>query len=364
MTDTSYIAGIAGTFAVSGVPVQVEPHGGGHIHGSYRVTFQAGPVRARYLLQRINTGVFPDPAAVMDNVVRVTQHVRDRLTRQGAADLDRRVLTPVPARAGGYLVSQDGAWRTYRYVEGTCVHESARTAEHAYTAGYAYGAFQEMLADLPGPPLHETIPHFHDTPRRVAALEEAVRADPLRRTVEAGEQIGFALARRPLGDVLLSLSRGGAAPLRVVHNDAKMSNLLLDVVTGEALCVTDLDTVMPGLSLYDFGDMMRTMTCPAAEDEQDHSRVAVRPELFEALARGYLEAARFLTPAERKHLVAAGMVITYEQGVRFLTDHLLGDVYYGAARPGHNLQRARTQFALLASMERTQQSLRRLAQEG
>jgi len=199
-------------------------------------------------------------------------------------------------------------------------------------------------------PLHETIPGFHDTPSRFAALERATQADPRRRTAEARREIECAFLHRSLAGVLLDLHKAGEIPERVVHNDAKISNVLFDGTTGAALCVVDLDTVMPGLAVYDFGDMVRSMTCPAAEDETDLSRVEVQMPLFEALARGYLEAATFLTPAERVHLVTAGKLITLEQGVRFLTDFLNGDTYYRTQRSSQNLDRCRTQFKLAESI--------------
>ena len=218
--------------------------------------------------------------------------------------------------------------------------------------------FQSLLADLPPPRLHETIPDFHNTPLRLEALEGAVQADACGRVATAGREIACALDNRALAGALLDAHKRGAIPERVVHNDAKLSNVLFDQSTGDTLCVVDLDTVMPGLTLYDFGDMVRSMTCTAAEDERDLRRVVVQMPLFTALARGYLEAAGpFLLPAERDHLVTAGKLITLEQGVRFLTDYLRGDTYYKTNCPGQNLDRCRAQFALLRSIEEVEHEM-------
>ena len=275
------------------------------------------------------------------------------------------MLTLVPTHAGEpYHRDVDGSyWRLYPFIESTRVHEVVETAEQAREAGRAFGAFQRLLADLPGPRLHETIPDFHNTPLRFEALERAVQADACNRAAAAKAEIEFAARHRVLAGLLLDAHRRREIPERVVHNDAKISNVLFDQTTGEALCVTDLDTVMPGVALYDFGDMVRSMTCAAAEDETDLSKVEVRMPLFEALARGYLETAgAFLTPAERRQLVFAGKLITLEQGVRFLADFLNGDTYYKTQRPDHNLDRCRSQFKLLESIEQHEALMNRFVE--
>ncbi|RMF71661.1 MAG: aminoglycoside phosphotransferase family protein, partial [Planctomycetota bacterium] len=253
-------------------------------------------------------------------------------------------------------------WRMYHFIEGTRTFTSPRSSAQATAAARAFGEFQALLADLPSPPLHETIPHFHDTPRRFAALRTSIADDAHRRAANAADEIAFCLAREASAGLLTDLHRRGAIPQRIVHNDAKISNVLFDDAGREAICVVDLDTVMPGLSLYDFGDMVRSMACSAAEDERDLSRVEVSPERFAALAAGYLEATgNLLVPAEREHLVDAARIITLEQGVRFLTDYLDGDRYYQTKRLNHNLDRCRTQLKLVASIERQAATLRRAA---
>ncbi|HUU97611.1 MAG TPA: aminoglycoside phosphotransferase family protein [Phycisphaerae bacterium] len=349
------VADIASRFAVTGKLIAADPFTGGHINDSHLLTYRRAGGAVRFLLQRINDAVFPKPALVMDNIQRVTAHIADRLKAQGVADIHRRVLTLVLTREGGayHRDAVGGHWRLYHFIEGTRVYEAVETPRQAEFAGRAFGAFQCLLADFAGPRLHETIPDFHNTPLRCEALDRAVQTDSYNRVSAARAEIDTADRYRPLAGVLLDLHGAGEIPERIAHNDAKISNVLFDRTTGAALCVTDLDTVMPGLALNDFGDMVRSMTCAAAEDETDLSKVEVQMPLFEALARGYLEAAgEFLTPAEREHLVLAGKLITLEQGVRFLTDFLTGDTYYKTQRPKHNLDRCRTQFRLVESIDR------------
>lgn len=343
---------IARRFADGGEPAHVAPFAGGHIHASFVVTLRGagGEARGRILLQRINERVFPAPRLVMENVERITAHLHDGLSLVRADDGASHARDD----AGGW-------WRAYRFLEGTRAFEAPSTPAQAYAAAFAFGRFQRDLADLAGPRLHETIPGFHDTPARVAAFERALARDGASRAERARPEIDGVLARRDLADALLAPFRRGEIPERVVHNDAKMSNVLFDVATGDAVCVVDLDTVMPGLALYDFGDMARSMASPAAEDERDLARVVARPEFFVALARGYVGGAGpLLSARERELLVTAAKVITYEQLVRFLADFLDGDRYYAVSRPEQNLDRARTQLALLRSFEAQEGELARL----
>lgn len=346
---------VAARFDLPGRVQAAEPLARGYIHDSYVLTVGTRAALRRFLLQRINTDVFPRPAEVMGNIRRVTEHMRRRLEAESCRDAGRRVLTLVPTR-GGKAFCRDEAgsyWRIYHFVEGTTVLGTVRVAEHAYQAGLAVGTFQRLLADLPRPRLHETIPYFHHTPRRYEALERAIAADDHARVEAAAAEIAFARQRRDTAGLLVAAQERGEIPERVVHGDPKINNILFDAKTREAVCVVDLDTVMPGRLPCDFGDMVRSMTCTAPEDTTDLARVEMQPVLFEALTGGYLTAAsELLTPAERDLLATAGKVITLEQGVRFLTDYLTGDRYYKTDRPGHNLDRCRTQFRLLASIER------------
>jgi len=336
-------------FALAGNVSRLGPLPGGHINDSYRV--DAGS--ESYLLQRLNPHVFPNAGMVMDNVSRVTAHLAARLRAAGVADWRRRTLTLVPARSGANWVrdGEGAAWRLFVFITGTVVRERAETPAAALAAGRVFGEFVRLLADYHGPPLIETIPGFHDTDARFERLEQAVRKNVSRRLAGARTEIETTINQRRLADVLPPLLQSGAVPSRIAHNDAKLSNVLFDELSGEPLCVVDLDTVMPGSALYDFGDLVRSVTSPTPEDEEDLSQVGVRVPLFEALARGYLEAAgALLTSGERDLLVFAGRLITLEQAVRFLTDHLEGDRHYRIARPGHNLIRARTQLRLFESL--------------
>jgi hypothetical protein len=354
----------AAHFAVDGRLVRVQPFSG-HINDSFILTYERDGGPARFLLQRINESVFRRPVEVMENVQRVTAHVAGKLKRHGVADVHRRVLTLVRTREGEayHRDAAGGYWRLYHFIEGTRVCEAVETPRQAEHAGRAFGTFQLLLADFAGPRLHETIPDFHNTPLRYEALDRAVQADSHNRVGVARAEIETVQRYRPLASALLDLHRAGELPERIAHNDAKISNVLLDESTDEALCVVDLDTVMPGLALYDFGDMVRSMVTTAAEDETDLSKVEVAMPLFEALARGYVATAgEFLTAVERENLVIAGKVITLEQAVRFLTDFLVGDQYYKTHRPNHNLDRCRTQFKLLESIERNEALMNHLVE--
>lgn len=349
----------ASQFEFSGEVLSLASHGGGHINDTYLVTSQAQGAPVRYILQHINRHVFRDPVAVMQNVERVTAHLAKQSA--GQPDSARRALRPVPARDGRkwHVDAQGETWRAYRFIENARTYETATSVEQAFQAARAFGRFQQQLSSLPPPRLHETIPDFHNTPKRFAALEQAIAADAAGRAALAGREIEFARARQAITGNLLD----AGLPERITHNDTKFNNVLLDDKTGEAVCVIDLDTVMPGLALYDFGDMVRTTTSPAAEDEKDLSRVTMQFSMFEALVRGYLESAgTFLTAAERKFLAFSGKLITFEIGIRFLADYLSGDTYFKVHREGHNLDRCRTQFKLVESIEQQEEEMNRLVE--
>ena len=353
---SGWVLEVLGAFDLGGAVDGVEAVLEGHINRSWVATARsAGGPASRFFLQRINEAVFREPARVMENVARVTRHLTAALAREGAREPARRALRLVPTRAGAtfHRDAEGGVWRVYPYVEGTCVREHVTSRAEAREVGRAFGTFQRLLASYDGARLHETIPRFHDAAGRLEALESALATDRAGSADAAREEIEAALARRAMARILPPLLAAGALPERIAHNDAKSSNVLLDAATGEALCVVDLDTVMPGTLLSDFGDMVRSATSPTAEDETDLGAIAAEPALFAGLAEGYLaEAGTILTATERDLLVVAGQIITWEQAVRFLTDHLDGDRYYRVAYAGHNLVRARTQLALLDSLER------------
>jgi Ser/Thr protein kinase RdoA (MazF antagonist) len=337
------VAAVARQFQVDGPITAVTPVPGGHINDSYRVDTrpERGASRA-YLLQRLNPAAFSRPDLVMENVARAARHLARRSPRYPAL---------IAARDGRDWVTAAGVvWRMFAFVPGASVRAQVRSPADAGAAGRAFGELLRLLADDP-PSLHETIPGFHDTRARFAQLDAARRADVCRRASTVLPELAAVEAERALADVLPPLLASGAVPMRAVHNDAKIGNVLFDARSGTPLCVIDLDTVMPGTALYDFGDLVRSATSLTPEDEEDLARVGLRLDLFEALLKGYLESAgTALTRSERELLGFAGRLITLEQAVRFLTDHLAGDRYYRIERPGHNLIRARAQLALVRSL--------------
>jgi len=359
MSDLHDVFTAAHEFEFSGDVASIAPHGNGHINGTYLIACGDPDAPVRYILQHINRNVFRDPAAVMQNVERVTAH----LTAQAAQEPDgeRRALKLIAAKDGRnwHVDAARETWRAYRFIENARTYETASSVDQAFQAAYAFGRFQQQLSSLPPPRLHETIPDFHNTPKRFAGLEQAIAANSAGRAAQATPEIEFARSRKPIAGVLLD----AGLPERITHNDTKFNNVLLDDGTGKAVCVIDLDTVMPGLALYDFGDMVRTTTSPAAEDERDLSQVTMQFPFFEALVRGYLASAgAFLTPLEKRYLAFSGKLITFEIGVRFLADYLAGDIYFKVHRDGHNLDRCRTQFKLVESIEDQEDAMNRLVE--
>jgi hypothetical protein len=353
---------VAAQFLICGDFRQAAPYGSGHINDTYAAVFDQAGSPVRYIFQRINHNVFQDPVALMSNVERVTAHVRRKLEESGANQVSRRTLTLVPTRDGNcwHADLTGNHWRCYLFIEGAQSYDQIETPRQAFEAARAFGLFQGQLADLPAPRLEDTIPKFHHTRSRFDALRQAIEKDPCNRAAAVKADIEFALRHEPLVDVLLNLHARGLLPERVTHNDCKLNNVMLDDATGEGVCVIDLDTVMPGLALYDFGDMCRTATCPTAEDERDLSRVEMRMDMFEALVGGYLSSAgQFLNPVEKDHLVFCASLITFEIGIRFLADHLAGDRYFKIRRPGHSADRARVQFKMVESFERNEAAMRR-----
>ncbi len=354
----AHLDAIANRFALAGPIVWIEALPGGHINDSYRVSVRkADGTDVDYLLQHLNPRVFPDPVRVMENIAYVTRHLEGH-RRQGHTKRD--TLTLIPTTSGGAWM-EDAArscWRMYIYHRGTHVAAQVNDPRDVREAANAFGEFLRLLIDYDGPPLHETIPGFHDTAARLAQLAEAARADVIGRAQDARDETAEILAARALAGVLPPRLASGELPRRIVHNDAKISNVLLDDTTGEACCVVDLDTVMPGSLLHDFGDMVRSMTTPTAEDEADLAQVGVRTELFEAVTRGFLEGVGpAITSAEQALLVTAGRVITLEQAARFLTDYLEGDRYYHDTRGDQNLRRARTQICHYNTLTARQREL-------
>lgn len=348
------VSTIGDQFAVSGEFLLGEEIDSGHINTTYRVSYQQkdGSVQ-RFILQAINRQVFKDPSALMRNVEIVTRHINSRVLRR-KQDLGGQTLNLFPARVGGSWIEDASGtiWRCYNFIEGCVTYDIVENTRQAYEAAHAFGAFQDLVSDLDANVILETIPDFHDTRKRFARLLEAAAADPCKRLDSVREEYDFILKREALTGILLDLLEAGKIPIRVTHNDTKINNVMIDAETDEAVCVIDLDTVMPGLALYDFGDLVRTATSPAAEDERDLSKVKMQMPMFRALVEGYLDAAEnFLNETEIAHLAHSGKLMALEVGIRFLTDHLEGDVYFKIHRENHNLDRCRTQLRLVESIE-------------
>ena len=326
----------------------------GHINRTYRLSFtQADGAKTDYILQRISTQAFKHPEQVMENVLLVTEHIRSALEAHGE-DASNRVLRVIPTRDGSPLFTdaEGGAWRVYNFIRNAHSVDVVESSEQFRAVGRAFGDFQNMLSDFPIERLHDTIPDFHNTVRRIANSEASVAAASPERREAAAEEIAFALARKGAMGRIVAMIDAGVIPLRVTHNDTKCNNVMVDDATGEPLCVVDLDTVMAGSSLYDFGDAIRFGASTAVEDEPDLDKVHLDMELFSAFAEGFISrTARGLTLAELEILPLGALVICYEIGLRFLTDYLDGDIYFRIEYPEHNLVRARCQFKLLTSME-------------
>ncbi len=349
------IAHIGDQFAINGDFLYGEELRNGHINTTYRACYRGeSGQEERYILQRINDYVFKDPARVMKNVEKVTRHIMWKILRR-RRDAAGQTLTLYPARGGRSYIDlpeEGGMWRCYNNIEGTHTYDVVENTRQAYQAGYAFGSFQELISDMNPEDLYESIPDFHNTPKRYRDLCSSVEADANDRVRNCRAELELLAAWAPEFGKLTELQAAGTLPTRITHNDTKINNVMLDEETDDAVCVIDLDTVMPGLSLYDFGDMVRTATCVASEDEEDLSQVYMQMPFFESLAEGYLEAAHtFLTPAEIDHLAFAGWLITTEIGIRFLTDYLDGDKYFRVERPDHNLARARNQLKLAQSIK-------------
>lgn len=357
---------IARNFGIEGELVEGGAFGNGLINDTLAGTFERNGKRVRYVFQRINHNVFKNPVGLMENVGRVCDHIRQRLERDGADQIDRRSLTLLRTVSGGPLLhdpSKEQYWRCYRFINHCTSYDVVSTEDQAYEAARKFAEFQKLVTDLPGSRLTETIPDFHNTPQRFATLEAAIQSDPHGRARDCRAEIEFALSRRGVASHLLKLHARGEMPERITHNDTKLSNVLICDMTGSGMCVVDLDTVMPGLSLYDFGDMVRTCVSPGEEDTTDLSTIHVRLPMFKALARGFIEELNgLLTPAEKANLAFSGKLLTFEVGIRFLTDYLLGDVYFSTKRPGHNLDRCRTQFQLVRSIEDCEHEMNRFVE--
>lgn len=346
-------------FKVRGSVSEVIPHGGGYINDTYAVTCDLEDgCKQRYILQRINHDIFKKPEELMNNFVMVCDYLKNIVSSKGG-DPTRETLTVILAKDGENGVWVEGNYyRMLLFIENTVCHEVSQGPEDFYKCAKAFGDFQYKLKDFPADKLTETIPGFHNTPSRFKTFLKAIQENKSNRAHLVQEEIDFILKRKDVADSLIDLLNSGELPLKVTHNDTKLSNILMDADTNNSLCVIDLDTIMPGLAAYDFGDSIRAGACYSAEDEKDLSKVYVVKELFEAYVKGFIEGCRDgLSKKEIETLPLGAKVITLEQGMRFLTDYLDGDLYYKTQYPEHNLDRTRTQLKLVADMEEKWQEL-------
>ena len=344
------LLGILCEFSLSGTAVMCQKTGAGHINSTYLVQTDKG---ARYILQRVNTAVFKDPQGLMSNIASVTTHIAKKV------DSPRQVLHIVNTRDGRlYYTAPDGSvWRVFDYIEDSVCLQSPDTAADFYEAAVGFGAFSQQLLDFDASILCETIPNFHNTPDRYRIFREVLRRDPLGRAASVQAEIDFMLKREAQASRITKLLQSGELPLRVTHNDTKLNNVLLDSVTRKALCVIDLDTVMPGSALFDYGDSIRSGAASGREDDRDACAVSLRLDMFRVFTEGYLRSCPGLTELEKQLLPLGAFTMTLECGLRFLTDYIDGDHYFEVSREGHNLDRCRTQIKLVSDMENNWQQM-------
>lgn len=354
ITNNTNLIEIIKAFPEFGTYVGYKPITEGHINDTYVVEYEVeNGKRVRYLLQRINVNVFKKPIEVMENVCGVTSYLREMISKEGG-DPTRETLTVYSAKNGDncYMAEDGGCWRMYNFVEDTYSISELTSPDDFRSAALSFGNFQNQLADYPIESLHETIPNFHNTPSRFKDFLEALDKNASGRKDAAIKEVEFVLARANDCSVITDLLDSGDLPLRVTHNDTKLNNVLFDKKTNKGICVVDLDTVMPGSSLYDFGDSIRFGANTASEDETDLSKVTLSLEYFKAYVEGYLETAgKSLTENEINYLAFAAKLLTFECGMRFLGDFINGDIYFKVDYPEHNLVRARTQFKLVEDIE-------------
>ena len=352
----AFFSDILSNFWLDSAPVSCEPYGSGHVNKTYLVITETGH---RYTLQMIGPA-FKDVHALQDNVAAVIKHLHKKTDEKHGA------LTLIPTTEGEdhYHAPNGKTWRIYEFIEDGLCLETPETPQDFYQAAIAFGTFQQQLNDFPAETLHETIPNFHNTPDRYRIFREVLEADPTGRAKDVAAEIAFVLEREEKAGQLIALLEAGKLPLRVTHNDTKLNNVMFRASDRTPLCVMDLDTTMPGLSAYDLGDAIRFGASTAAEDEKDLDKVWMDLELFRLFTKGYLEACPGLTDLEKEVLPLGAYTMTLECGMRFLTDHIDGDNYFSIHREGQNLDRARTQFKLVADMEAKWEEMVKIVAKG
>ncbi len=337
---------------------KIAPYGNGHINDTYCAESD------KYILQRINTNIFTDPEGLMSNIENVTEFLRKKIIKAGG-NPERETLKVIKTKTGeSFLKTEDGCFRVYKFITETKTVETDKTPQDLYQAARGFGRFQNMLSDFPAETLNETIKDFHNTPKRVEALKKAIKEDKAGRVASVQPEIEFALKNAEFAGVIVDGINDGGIPVRVTHNDTKINNILFDAKTGEATCVIDLDTVMPGSMLYDFGDALRMGASTRAEDETDLDTVWFDVDIFRIFAEGYLkELGESITEREAELLAFSTKLMTYECGIRFLTDYLNGDTYFKIHRPSHNLDRTRNHFKLVADITAKEDELNSIIKE-
>ena len=356
------IKNITSAFVLEDNLTECIPYGSGHINDTYRLTYGTGK---HYILQKMNRSIFTKPVELMENVSGVTAWLKKKIQENGG-DVDRETLNLVMTKDGlPYYVDEDGEyWRVYLFIENATCYDMVKDENDFYQSAVAFGHFQRLLADYPAETLHETIVNFHHTVDRLNKFKTAVEKDICHRAADVEKEIQFVLDRTELAHVLCDMQEQGKLPLRVTHNDTKLNNIMIDNATGKAVCVIDLDTVMPGLSVNDFGDSIRFGASTGAEDEKDLTKVSCDLHLYEVYVKGFIEGCGgALTETELDMLPMGAILMTFECGMRFLTDYLEGDTYFKTAYPEHNLVRARTQFRLVDEMEQQFEKMQEIVRQ-
>ena len=362
MKSSTELTKVINAFNLEGELQECIVFGNGHINDTFRLTFKTEQGIRRYILQKMSSVVFKKPVELMENISNVTAWLKKKI-RENGGDTERETLNLVMTREDiPYHVDKEGGyWRVYKFIEGATCYDAVKNDDDFYQSAVAFGHFQRLLADYPAETLHETIPNFHNTPDRMRIFREAVQRDAYSRAAGVQEEIRFIEEHEKLSHVLYDMLEEGKLPLRVTHNDTKLNNIMIDDATGKAICVIDLDTVMPGLSAHDFGDSIRFGASTGAEDERDLSKISCDLHLYEVYTKGFIEGCGgALTETELDMLPWGAVLMTFENGIRFLTDYLEGDHYFKIHRDGQNLDRCRTQLKLVSDMEEKMQQMQQI----
>lgn len=355
MNEEILLEEVINAFTFEGVLIKKKPYGSGHINDTFKLTFEIERMGTiAIILQRMNTDIFKKPVELMENILNVTSFLRRKIMENNG-DVDRETLTIIQTKEG-FPYYQDKAgeyWRAYKFIFGATSYDQVKSADDFYQSAVAFGYFQSLLADYPAVTLHETIEKFHDTKSRFQVFKEAVEKDICNRACLVQKEINFVLEHEEVANILGDMLENKVLPLRVTHNDTKLNNVMIDDKTRKGICVIDLDTVMPGLAVNDFGDSIRFGASTGAEDETDLDKIECDMELFEIYTKGFVEGCNGKLTKEEIHALPIGAkVMTFECGMRFLTDYLQGDSYFKIHRDNHNLDRCRTQFKLVTDMEK------------